>query len=162
MGLKMPEEYKGEIREFHLVEENGSKWWFEYTPHPYDGKMSYLNFAGAGCSTRPEQKVLKKEKVEWFTDLDWAGTALEVPDSDAGWLDRTGRFHGCHSEAHDMYARYRLKEKVIDLENKGWVRVYGKPGDKPEWSLGYQHGLRLSAEQRMWLDRRGYTLYETD
>jgi len=148
-----------EISEFHLVEDSdGDTWWHEYAPHPHDGKMAYLNFAGAGFHPSGKEKVLRRVTACRFRELDWKGTAMDQPGSDAGWLDRAGRFHGCYSFGHDMYARYMLKREVADLENTGWVRVYGLKNKELPWSLGFRDGLRLSAEQRMWLDRNGHTV----
>lgn len=150
------------VREFHLIRRKGTDnapWWHEYAPHPHDGRMAYLNFQGAGAAVTDKEEVLKKAHVQYWTDLDWHGTDLERPGSEAGWLDRSGRFYGCGPESHDMYARYLLKKPIIDLENTGWVRVYGK-GVELEWSIGFRDGLRMSDEQKMWLDRNGYKVEE--
>ena len=93
--------------------------------------------------------------------MDWNDTALKQPKSDAGWLDREGRFYGCDSRSHDTYAHYIFKKEVVDLEKTGWVRVYGKSSE-PQWAIGGGFGLRLSEVQKMWLDRNGYRVMECD
>ena len=72
-----------------------------------------------------------------------------------------GRFHGCNSMAHDTHARYLLKKEVAELEKTGWCRVWGKKS-KPQWTLGLSFSLRLSPEQKMWLDRNGYIVEDWD
>lgn len=151
-----------EDREFHLLEHDDGSWWHEYAPHPHSEKPAYLNSSGAGFTITGKEKVLQKVFVEWFDKLDWSMTSLCQPNSDAGWLDREGRFHGCDPMAHDTYAHYMLKKRVEELENTGWVRVYGKSDPDITWALGWRDGLRLSAEQKMWLDRNGHVVEEWD
>jgi len=47
-----------------------------------------------------------------------------------------------------------LKTSVIDLETRGWVRVYGDP----EYHTYLFEGDRLTPEQRLQLDRLGHTV----
>lgn len=148
-----------DLMEFHLLEENGERYWAEYSPHPNGGGMAYLNQSGAGYRCTGEEIIVRKAKAEYWSQLDWSDTYFVKPDSEAGWLDRDGRFHGCPTEAHDDYAHLVLKKQVYELEDSGWVRVYGK-GKPPEWAIGFRDGLRLSPEQRMWLDRKGMTVHE--
>ncbi len=147
--------------EFHLIDDEGERWWVEADIHPTMDVPAYMNQAGGGRPRTGKENVLQVVHAEYWTELDWKLTSLMQPKSDAGWLDRAGRFHGCGPEAHDMYATYVLKEHLRDLEDGGWVRVYGKRAE-PQWMLGFRHGLRLTDEQRTWLSREGYTVNEYD
>jgi hypothetical protein len=158
----MPDAHDEDLMEFHLLDENGELYWAEYAPHPNGGDMAYLNQQGSGWQLTGEEVVVRKAHAEDWRDLDWSETSLVDPKSAAGWLDRAGRFHGCPHEAHDTYADLVLKTSAFDLENAGWVRVYGEGHLPLEWVIGYRSGLRLSDEQRMWLDRKGMTVHEWD
>ena len=70
-------------------------------------------------------------------------------------------WHEYAPAAHDTYARYLLKQEVVDLEDTGWVRVWGKCKEV-QWTLGFRDGLRLSTEQRAWLNRNDYRVEEWD
>lgn len=152
-----------DILTFRLLDDDDGGWWYEYNVHPFSGNMAYLNFAGAGMDEKGHEKVRFEVRAESFDDLDWSETALVQPDSEAGWLDRGGRFYGCFDAHHDYCARYLLKKEVGELEKTGWVRVYGK-GIEMEWFLGgvCTKSLRLSAEQRNWLSTNGYVVRDFD
>lgn len=152
-----------DICTFRLLDNEDGGWWYEYAVHPFSGNMAYLNFAGAGFDEKGDENVRLEAQAERFSDLDWSETALVQPDSDAGWLDRDGRFYGCHDTQHDMCARYVLKKRVGDLEATGWVRVYGL-NKEMEWFVGgaSTKSIRLSAEQRNWLSSNGYLVNDYD
>lgn len=150
-------------RTFRLLDEKHGAWWHEYDVHPFSGNMAYLNFSGAGFDDKGTEKVLEEVVAESFKDLDWSKTSLVQPDSEAGWLDRDGRFTGCSATNHDCCAHYHLKKRVWELEETGWVRVYGK-GKEMEWFVGgaCTKSVRLSAEQRNWLSSNGYLVRDFD
>jgi len=117
-----------------------------------------FNWAGGYSFLGGDDVIYETVEAKSFEDLDWSKTYLNQPDSDAGWLDRNGRFYGCDSRDHDACAWFLLKKKVSELEKTGWVRVYGPPECYLTWTV---QG-RLSAEQRNWLSRRGYVIRDDD
>ena len=158
-------EHDEDIYTFRLLDDDDGGWWYEYDVHPFSGNMAHLNFAGAGRDEHGDEKIRLEVQAESFADLDWSETSLVQPDSDAGWLDRDGRFHGCFDAHHDYYARYVLKKEVGDLEATGWVRVYTKKKDADmQWFVGgvSTKSIRLSADQRNWLSHNGYTVEDYD
>jgi hypothetical protein len=84
--------------------------------------------------------------------LDWRGTWLFRPESNAGWLNRGGRFYGCPSNFHDQLARYMLGIGTSSAEDTGWVRVRD--------SRYYECLKTPSAEQKNWLSENGYRIYD--
>lgn len=46
------------------------------------------------------------------------------PNSELGWLAPDGTFYGCAYYAHEDVAYYVLKSTSVELEEKGWVKIY--------------------------------------
>ena len=126
--------------------------------------ISYMGGYNFGCK---DDEILETVEAEDFESLDWSKTTLLIPDSDAGWLDRNGKFYGCRSEDHDVLAYFYLKKDVSELEKEGWVRVYGGPDTRASWvQSGWVQGgrfdMKLSADQRNWLSLQGHEIGEWD
>lgn len=148
---------------FVLIESkhlNGMRWWAEKV-----GEKLFNRQGGWQPMDFEINKILETVAAVRFEDLDYTKTTLvDFNGEDAGWLDRNGKFYGCDPEAHDEVAIYYLKRSVEDLERSGWVRVWGPPGSQgglcwKDWVM-VAYGVRLTAEQRNWLSRRGHSLEE--
>jgi hypothetical protein len=89
----------------------------------------------------------------------------------AGWLDRDGILYPCAHGGHDHLAG-QLGRTVADLEQAGWIRVLGPPGDlpgSPNWLLdrgppavGFHACRHPSEAQRAWLLAEGHVLPDDD
>lgn len=140
----------GVLGEYHLISDKyqQGRWWVELAE---DGM--YTNDAGGRmCTEAKSFTVHEKVRAACFQELDWSGTYLVDSDSDAGWLDREGRFYGCPREGHDDYAYYIFEKSVRELEETGWVRIYH--------AELYVHEKPLSAEQKNWLSSHGHTVFD--
>ena len=135
--------------------------WYEM---PEDKHADYLiNLAGGHI---PQQclKILKTVQANDFQDLDWSGTLLDDPNQASGYLSREGRFCGCPSHMHISCATYHLGKSARELEEQGWVHIYGRPKtDRDhEFDIAWSCSKTLSAEQRNWLVKRGYRVNDWD
>jgi hypothetical protein len=127
--------------------------WFE------DGGNKWINFNG-GWSPKSNTNVILEEQIASdMRELDWKKTSLYKPNSDSGWLDRNGKFTGCDSRMHDLIADLILNQSVAELENQGWVRIYGKDS----WVLpSGRLNIRLSPAQRNYLSSHGHHISDDD
>lgn len=109
-----------------------------------------------------DMHIVEIVQAEDWLELDWSKTSLVIPENQAvaGWLDRSGKFHGCARRGHDRYAELILGKTVAQLEKEGWTRVYGPPNSYPAYTCLYRLGL--SVEQRNWLSLRGYKIHDYD
>ncbi len=122
-------------------------YWVEVGPR-------YWSTTGGGRIPRCDSDgVLEYKEANDWTDLDWTHTTLHRPESRDGWISPDGRFFGCESQGHDMFAWLGLKQAVKDLEQCGWVRVY--------WDRFKCH-RRLTAMQRNTLSRKGHEIKDED
>jgi len=113
----------------------------------YQDKNSPVHFV----KDEETDKILCEDSPDKeYEDLDHTKTALLKLDSEAGWLDRSGRFYGCSSYEHDTVAWLILHESVAVLEEAGWVRIYGIDE--------HYCSKRLSPEQRNWLSKHGHAI----
>lgn len=92
--------------------------WFE------DGGNEWTSDCGSFMLKREDDVIVSSVEAESFEELDYSLTSLNQPDSKAGWLDRNGKFYGCDSTKHDLYAYCILHQSVAQLECEGWVRIY--------------------------------------
>lgn len=118
----------------------------------------YIYRKGGYLYSKSDNEILETVEADSWDQLDWTKSSLVVSEEEAkaGWLERSGKFHGCVPKGHDRYAELILGRKVADLEKEGWCRIYGPPYQYD--SFVCLHRLGLSAEQRNWLSRRGYDL----
>jgi hypothetical protein len=133
---------------------------------------------GGGRTPPSGMEVREEVQARDFFDqrLDWTKSSLVVSESPAGWLGRTGEWHPCRQEDHDLCAQLVLRRSTAELEREGWVRVYGAPGTVRifgeattlSWSClseCREDGLarvRLSPEQRLWLGEHGHKVEDYD
>lgn len=102
--------------------------------------------------------------VESRRDLDHS--FLLDPDSELGWLAPDGTFYGCAYYAHEDVAYYVLKSTSMELEEKGWVKIYESRlfglgrnyylGQPPHWKANYMSRNFLTQPQIDWLLEHGY------
>ena len=118
------------------------------------GKKLYDRYNGYILNS--DIKILKTTRASSWSELDWSQTSLVISESEVGWLDRSGHFYGCDPKHHDDYAEYILGKSVGELEQAGWVRIYGPPKYYTTFVCLYRLGP--SAEQRNWLLSHGYDL----
>ena len=90
-------------------------------------------------------------------DLDHSLTHLCDADSRAGWLSLEGIFHGCPEKEHIEYSELVLHKDATELENIGWVHIYGDPADTAN---SFAHTGELSQAQRKWLKEHGHYVSE--
>ena len=113
----------------------------------------YINLQGG------RQPVGKPLKVigEYFVreeDLDYSKTYLCKLDSDTGWLSPDGEWHPCAKKDHCTYAVLVLKKDPSELEDEGWVHVYGSYAKLGRDSFSYTQ--ELTQQQRLWLVNEGH------
>lgn len=141
--------------------------WFEKSircDEEGDDEEWYCNYRGSGFPVANcNRPVLEECEANNFDELDWSGTYLTKPNDNAGWLDREGRWYGCDSREHDVYARFVLHKTIEQLEREGWCRVYGPPGSRGDYPSEFVCLYRtgLSEEQKNELSHRGYELEPT-
>jgi len=151
---------------FYLVENpriKNSRCWYTKEKYPYndEGGLMWSNFAGGFMPFGEKDKIIETAEAEWFTDLDWTGTFLDDDEDGAGWLSPEGKFYGCPSKQHDLHAHYILKQTVIDLTTKGWVRIEESPNSDPD-KYTWFCDRRLTPGQRNWFSRAGYIIDDDD
>lgn len=88
------------------------------------------------------------------------------PNSELGWLAPDGTFYGCAYYDHENVAYYVLKSSSMELEEKGWVKIYESRlfglgrnyylGQKPHWKANYMSRNFLTKQQIDWLLEHGY------
>jgi len=151
---------------YYLVKSAGWRvpGWFTRGEAPWGGEDVWENNVGGLMPVSDNDEILKEVEADYFEDLDWSGTYLDDPSQDAGWLDRGGRFSGCESMLHDSAAELLHKSSTRELEDRGWVRICAAPGGGGAISgwMDWACRKRLSAEQRNWLLRKGYTVDDSE
>jgi len=118
---------------------------------------AWIWIGGGYCLVNDGWEVIETVEAEDWDDLDWS--YLVRPDSQSGWLSPSGRFTGCGYSEHDFVAAMVLKKEPSDMEQWGWVRIYGKTGGIDDW---VKPGGRLTDDQRNWLSREGYVVSVDD
>lgn len=170
----VPPDYDTEdtMRTFVLVEQLGamsgraSRSWYEIV----DGDRNKLwNMAGGYMPCDEEfNKILKETQATDFDDLNWTNTCIDMLGHEtragAGWLSRSGQFYACARRNHTSYAELILKKTVRQLDDTGWVHIYGPPSapTDAEAELPWHCDKTLSAEQRNWLSQNGYEIEDWD
>jgi hypothetical protein len=90
---------------------------------------------------------LQKSALYEAADFDdFVMTCYLAPALDNGWIDREGRFWGCHYHQHNRLVYDVLKKKAGEIERAGWVKV-----ETYNWLCQ----TRLSPEQKAALRRIG-------
>lgn len=114
----------------------------------------WVNFNGGWRSIVASDEVLDEVEADDVHDLDWRRTDMVDEKSTAGWLDREGRYTGCDSQAHDMVADLVFNKSVQEMEDQGFVRIYG--------SDAYVCTKRMTPDQRTYMQGRGFILREDE
>jgi hypothetical protein len=136
-----------------LVLRGRGPFWWKYDPK----EEVYIDIYDTKITAHPNHLILDEVQSESFGELDWKKTAVVEPDPEdlsIGWIDRNGRHYRCSYENHDMYARFILRTTVNELEQRGWIRVFGKlnPSGYDIW-----HGFE-SEYQKNTLRNLGYEI----
>lgn len=97
--------------------------------------------------------VVEEVEAKSWKDLDWK-MVLGKPGSFAGYLSPFGEWHPCRRKGHDNYAKWVLKAEMGDLEDDGWVHVYGAPGTRDPWLCT----VWPTPIQLRWLKENGYDI----
>lgn len=92
--------------------------------------------------------------VSHWDNLPWEEVYLQK-DSDLGWISPNGEFYGCDYRDHDNLATYVLHSSEVELEAKGWVKIYSCDG--PQWYHKWLHPTEL---QKQVLREKGFELDE--
>jgi len=148
-------------KEYFLIEHGANTpFAMKYWVTDLGSKWGHAN----GVSWMPKSKddiVHESSFVEDDNDLDWTKVnLLHDNEKESGWLSRSGEFFGCGYMEHDNIAYRILKKTIVELENSGWIRLHGVRTD--DWMMAYSFNGRLSAEQRRWLTRVGYSVRDDD
>jgi hypothetical protein len=121
-----------------LVLRGKGPYWWEYNPKT----DYYSNEAGNEIAAHPNHFIIAEAEANDFEDLDWHKTALVDPDPEdpsIGWIDRNGKHYPCTYENHDEFVDKILKTTVQELEEHGWIRVYGKRNQGYEIMHGFEN-----------------------
>jgi len=121
--------------------------------HEDDGDK-WQNYMGGWCAKSDKDIVLETHEAEDIHELDWLKTSLINNKETSGWLNRSGRFYGCNSQAHDLVADLVFNKSVQEMEDEGWVRIYDK--------TAFACMKSMSPEQRNYMLEKGYKLVDSD
>jgi len=98
------------------------------------------------CPKSKTDKILDITFAVEYQDLDHTRTSIMKPDSDTGWIDLQGNWYPCEYTGHDDYSFYVLKRNSIDIEEEGWIKVWGKSSPYgTEWTC---RANRLTKRQK--------------
>jgi len=122
--------------------------WYE------DDGDKWQNYMGGWCPKSDNDIVLKTQEAEDIHELDWLKTSLINDKGTSGWLNRSGRFYGCNSQAHDLVADLVFNKSVKEMEYEGWVRIYDE--------TAFACMKSMSPEQRNYMLDKGYKLVDSD
>lgn len=122
--------------------------WYE------DDGDKWQNYMGGWCTKSDKDIVLETQEAEDIHELDWLKTSLINDKEISGWLNRSGRFYGCNSQAHDLVADLVFNKSVQEMEDEGWVRIYGE--------TAFACMKPMSPEQRNYMLDKGYKLVDSD
>jgi len=146
------------MERYYLVspekEKKKDKGYFYWMRENDDNWVQFVKGIWCPKTNKDEIKLCAEIDIEETFLLDWSNTWLHRPDSNAGWLNRDGRFFGCPWHYHDHLAKFVLGYEVPEVEDAGWVRVQN--------SQYYTCEKRLSAEQENWLSTRGFKIFGTN
>lgn len=117
-----------------------------------DGK--WVNYMGGWCPKSDNDIVVETQEAEDIHDLNWLKTSLINDKETSGWLDRSGRFYGCNTQAHDLVADLVFNKSVKEMEDEGWVRIYDE--------IAFACMKSMSPEQRNYMLEKGYKLVDSD
>jgi hypothetical protein len=109
---------------------------------------------GGWCPKSDKDIVLDTQEAEDIHELDWTKTSLLNDKETSGWLNRSGKFYGCNSQAHDLVADLVFNKSVQEMEDEGWVRIYDK--------TAFACMKPMSPEQRNYMLDKGYKLVDSD
>lgn len=129
---------------FILIKQNGSLEWWRLKRN---GKLE--NPSGSGFIPRTPPDIIESVEVDEWEDLDWTKTLIDK-ESRLGWLSPSGRWYPCQVWHHEQVAYWILKKEESEL--KAWVKIF-RDFDNKE----FVYGRLLTAEQKNWLGRNGYT-----
>ena len=145
-------------RFLHEFEEWGGErhdngWW------EIEGEYLYNRAGGRHRYTPKEDDEIREGEWE-----DIIREAVIRNDETTGWIAPEGRFYGCWPRDHRDVARYVFGCEEIELEEKGFCKIYETPlqvrissGDLFKDRYGYYpRGRRLTAEQKRTLQEKGF------
>lgn len=78
------------------------------------------------------------------------------PNPCYGWMDRNGKVHTCGWMEHDNLA-ISLGLEVKDMENKGWIRLWGLAK-----GYSYESKFRMTINQKTKMKRLGFSGIDLD